>query len=149
MATFKILFKKTDNRAVMPKKAYDTDTGFDLVAIDVFKRLENGVIMLETGIAVKPPTGYYTEILPRSSIIKTGFILANSVGVIDSSFRNSLKIAIIPVYENTVFNFEDIKNKFQLVIRKIEDFEVEEVDDLDITERGMGGFGSTNQASLI
>jgi dUTP pyrophosphatase len=149
MASSKILFKKTDNRAVIPKKAYDTDTGFDLVAIDVFKRFENGVIMLETGIAVKPPTGYYTEILPRSSIIKTGFILANSVGVIDSSFRNSLKIAIIPVYENAVFNFEDIKNKFQLVIRKIEDFEVEEVDDLDITERGMGGFGSTNQASLI
>jgi dUTP pyrophosphatase len=149
MASCKLFFKKTDNRAVIPKKAYDTDTGLDLVAIDVFKRLENGVIMLETGIAVKPPSGYYTEILPRSSIIKTGFILANSVGIIDSSFRNSLKIAIIPVYENTVFNFEDIKNKFQLVIRKIEDFEVEEVDDLDITERGMGGFGSTNHASLI
>jgi dUTP pyrophosphatase len=149
MASKKILFKKTDERAIIPKKAYNTDTGFDLVAIDIFKRLENGVIMLETGISVKPPDGYYTEIVPRSSIIKTGYILANSIGVIDNSFRNSLKIAIISVNEDNIFNFETIKDKFQLIVRKLEEFEFEEVDDLDTTERGMGGFGSSNQEGLI
>lgn len=144
-----LYYKKTDNRAVTPKKAYDSDVGYDLVAIDVFKRLENGTILLETGIAVKPDNGYYTEILPRSSITKTGWILANSVGVIDPSFRNSLKIAIMPVSNNSDFNFEELKNKFQLVIRKLEDSDLVEVDDLDTTERGTGGFGSTNGAGLI
>lgn len=149
MTSNKLLFKRTDERAIIPTKAHPSDTGYDLIAIDIFKKLGNGVILLETGICVKPPTGYYTEILPRSSIIKTGYILANSVGVIDNNFRNSLKIAIVPVYENSVFDFEEIKNKFQLVIRKLEDFEVQEVDDLDETDRGMGGFGSTDQQSLI
>ena len=77
-----IKYEIEDKRAVIPTKAHTTDIGYDLTAIDVYKKISNKITLFETGIAVSPPTGYYIEIVPRSSISKTGYMLANSIGII-------------------------------------------------------------------
>lgn len=137
-------FRKTDPIAVTPTLGTPYSTGFDLTAVSVFKKLENSQTTLyNTHIQVKPPPGYYTEILPRSSISKSGYMLANSVGVIDEDYRGELLIALTKINDKA----PDLQlpcKICQLVLRKKEEFIMTEVPELDSTERGSGGFGSTD-----
>jgi dUTP pyrophosphatase len=138
----KFTFVKTRADAVTPTKAYPSDVGYDLTAIDVFKKLSQQTTLYETGLIVTPPEGYYVEILPRSSISKTGYVISNSVGIIDPSYTGSLKIAVTKVDDS----FPDLTLpfcKFQLVLRKLYEAELVEVGSVRETERGDGGFGST------
>ena len=137
-----------DDRAVMPTKAHPSDIGFDLTAIDVFKKMSDKTTLFETGIRVSPPPGYYIEILPRSSISKTGYVLANSVGVIDPHYTGTLKIALTKV-DDTRPNLEPPFNRCQIVLRKAEVSEMVQVDSIDVTDRGDGGFGSTDKHALV
>ena len=156
----KIQFRKNHADAVVPTRANPTDIGMDLVAIRIHKVLENGVILYDTGISVKPPDGYYTEIVPRSSISKSGWMLANNVGIVDPDYRGNLLIALKPMLFQQVVNSDlddevfraryvyppELQTPFclcQLVLRKAEYGEMEEVSEFDITVRGDGGFGST------
>jgi dUTP pyrophosphatase len=139
-----IRFVLDDNRAVVPTKAHPSDIGYDLTAIDVFKIISEKIIMFETGIRVCPPDGYYIEILPRSSMSKTGYMLANSVGIIDPSYTGTLKIALIKVDEDS----DDIElpfTKCQLVLRKAEYVGMLQVEEIENTSRGDGGFGSSDK----
>ena len=132
--------------AIMPSRANTTDIGLDLVAINRHKTFPNGVVLYDTGLAVSPPPGYYIEIVPRSSISKTGWILANSIGTIDPSYTGNLFIALARIAGGA----EEPKLPFcvcQLVLRKAEYADVQEVSDLKDTERGNGGFGSTGARS--
>ena len=138
----KIKIVKNNPNAVIPSRANSTDIGLDLVAIDVYKVLDSGVVLYDTGISASVPKGYYLEILPRSSLSKTGWMLANSVGVIDPSYRGNLLIALAKGTNQP----EPIKLPFckcQLVLRRALYAEVQEVSSLSDTERGLGGFGST------
>ena len=58
--------------------------------------------MYDTGIQVKPQYGYYFEIVPRSSLSKSGYILANSIGIIDPSYSGNLYIVLIKIDDNLV-----------------------------------------------
>ena len=60
--------------AIIPSKAGPNEVGYDLTAISFVKKLGLNTFMYDTGISVEPPKGYYTEIVPRSSISKTGFV---------------------------------------------------------------------------
>ena len=147
MFSRQLRFKKCDPNAVIPTKAYPSDTGYDLTLIRVSKDMsipgfEQKIIMYDTGIAVCPPDGYYTEVVPRSSLSKTGYMLANSVGIIDASYRGSIKVVVTG--DNSLDDLSLPFKGFQLVLRKLEEVEVVEVDDLDDTVRGDGAFGSTN-----
>ncbi len=133
---------KTHENAIMPSRAHPLDIGLDLTAIKKHKTLPHGIIMYDTGIAVKPPEGYYIEILPRSSISKTGWMLANSVGTVDPNYTGNLYIALAPVHPD-VPEIELPFCKCQLVVRKAEYLDITEVSSLDDTDRGSGGFGST------
>ena len=134
---------KTDSRAVTPTRAYPSDIGYDLTAIDIFKILSDKTIIYETGIAVQPPLGYYIEIVPRSSITKTKYLLANSIGIIDPSYNGSLKIAVRKI-DDSLPDFELPFCKFQIIMRKAEYFDIQEVNSLDESIRGDGAFGSTD-----
>jgi dUTP pyrophosphatase len=138
-----ILVKKNHEQAVIPSRANESDIGLDLVAIKEYKVLNNGVILYDTGLSVTPPKGYYLEILPRSSLSKTGWMLANSVGVVDPSYRGNLLIALIKIGNSSLIPLPFCK--CQLVLRKAEYSCVEEVSTLSETERGIGGFGSTGE----
>ena len=73
----------------LPKRGHETDAGIDLTAMKVEQKSAD-VFFFDTGISVQITAGYYTEIVPRSSIVKTDFVLANSIGVIDPDYRGHL-----------------------------------------------------------
>ena len=140
--TEQIQIIRTDADAVIPSRANSTDIGLDLVAIKEYKILDNGVILYDTGLKARAPEGYYLEILPRSSMSKTGWMLANSVGIIDPTYTGNLLIALIKGPNNP----SPVSLPFckcQLVLRKADYANVVEVSEFPETTRGEGGFGST------
>jgi deoxyuridine 5'-triphosphate nucleotidohydrolase len=135
---------KTNYKAVTPAREHETDVGYDLTAIELCKKLGSKTWLFDTCIKVKPPDGYYIEIVPRSSISKTGYILANSVGTIDPDYKGTLKIALTKVDDDV----EMLELPFclcQFVLRKALYCEIIVVSEIDGDDRG-GGFGSTDVA---
>uniref|UniRef100_A0A6C0CZ81 dUTP diphosphatase n=1 Tax=viral metagenome TaxID=1070528 RepID=A0A6C0CZ81_9ZZZZ len=136
---------KLDENAVMPTRAHADDIGYDLTAIGVYKRLSDRTVIYNTGISVKPPSGKYIEILPRSSLTKTGYMLANSVGTIDPGYTGDLLIAVRKIDDS----FPDLEvpfTRFQMVMRDAHLYDLEVVTEFaEETKRGSGGFGSTDK----
>ncbi len=143
-----IKVKVINPEAKIPQKAGPNEVGYDLEALSCDKIINDNTYMYDTGIQVEPPDGYYLEIIPRSSIVKTGHMLANSVGIIDPTYRGNLKI----VLTRTSITAEKLKMPFtkcQLVVRKMENFPIVDIGmkEWDETIRGDGGFGSTDHVS--
>ena len=140
-------FLKSDPHAVIPFKNRVSDVGYDLTIIKLAKQLGKNTFMYDTGIIVAPDFGYFTKIVPRSSIVKSGYMLSNSTGIIDGTFRGSLKVVLTKVDES----FPDLKLPFccaQLIMDKHIHYDMQEVssmEELGETSRGEGGFGSTNK----
>jgi deoxyuridine 5'-triphosphate nucleotidohydrolase len=137
----RICFCKTDENAVIPSKKNVSDSGYDLTLIKKVKT-DGLVDFYDTGIKVIPPYGYYFDLVPRSSIAKTGYMLANSVGIIDRSYIGNILVPLMKV-DKSKSDLELPMRVVQLIPRKIEHFEVEEVDELPETKRGASGWGST------
>tara|TARA_B100000902_G_scaffold321359_1_gene314247 strand:+ start:217 stop:636 length:420 start_codon:yes stop_codon:yes gene_type:complete len=138
----KIKFKKLNDRAEIPFYANQGDAGMDLVATTV-TRLAS-FYEYGTDIAMQVPKGYVGLLFPRSSISNTDHYLRNSVGVIDSGYRGEIKIRMsIPELGKKAYNIGD--KIAQLVIIKLPWVEIEEAQDLDDSDRGEGGFGSSGK----
>lgn len=137
-----IEFVKKDENAVIPSKAGPDEVGYDLTLIKVSKIVNAYTIMYDTGIVVKPPVGYYTEIVPRSSIYKSGWMMANGIGIIDPTYTDTLKIVLVQVNpDSTTINLPC--RIAQLIVRPlIADVETKVVESVKDTYR-KGGFGST------
>lgn len=134
---------KDDINAITPTKAHWSDVGFDLSIIKKVKDLNSRTILYDTGIKIELDFGYYAEIVPRSSISKTGYILANNVGIIDNSYRGNLMIALTKIADDAI----EIEYPFkccQLIIKKQVIVGIEEVGNITNTMRQEGGFGSSN-----
>lgn len=138
-----VKFKKLHKDAKMPFRAHKTDAGADLYATSI-ERSVNGVITYGCGISLEIPDGYEAQIRPRSSIYKTDLIMCNSPGTIDSSFRGEIMVKF-RVLDKPAKVYEIGDRIAQIVINKVELLDFEEVNDLTETERGNGGFGSTNK----
>lgn len=138
----KVKFKKLDPKATIPVRGTDGSSGYDIVATSekVVNEAEFGYLEYGTGLAVEIPKGYAGFLFPRSSVSKTGLILANAVGVIDSDFRNefTFRFKWIPGTKK----YEVGERIGQLVIMKTEEIEFTEVEELSTTGR-TGGYGST------
>jgi dUTP pyrophosphatase len=101
---------------------------------------------VDTGISVQPPPGFYCEVVPRSSIVKTDFVLANSVGVIDPGYRG--RILVLLRYLGPGTGDAEARSLLgqrvaQLLLRRLNAVRIEAVQELEATTRGAGGFGST------
>lgn len=156
----KIRFKKTHPDAKTPFYSKPGDAGLDLVAVSIKPFYENKnqmYIEYDTGIAVEIPEGYVGLIFPRSSISEKDLHLANSVGVIDSGYRGSIKLRFKLSTETNIISNYFIRNNYrnieyykigdkigQLIIIPYPKIEMQEVEKLSETERGEKGFGSTN-----
>lgn len=134
---------KTHPDAIIPSKTNYSDVGYDITIIREEKKLLNNVTLYDTGIKFKLKCGYYGEIVPRSSLSKSGYILANSIGIIDNSYSGNIFIALMKVVEDA----PEIKLPFrccQLIIREQIHVDIIEVsEDFSETTRKEGGFGST------
>lgn len=133
----------TNPNAVIPTKAYHSDVGYDLTAISVFKQISQRTALYDTGLKMSAPDGYYLEILPRSSLSKTGYMLSNSVGIIDPQYTGNLLIALTKV-DDSMPDLEVPFCRCQLVVRKAEMFGMVRVESLVASARGDGGFGSSD-----
>jgi len=106
----------------------------------------NDFFFIDTGVSVEPPAGYYVEVVARSSLSKTDFILANSVGIIDPDYRGRIRLALRYLGEESGADAaaELIGRRVaQLILRRREEATVEVVSELGATVRGAGGFGSS------
>lgn len=144
----KVKIKRLVAEAVMPRKAHASDAGWDLVAVS-WELDENGALVYGTGLAMEIPEGYVGLVFPRSSIVKKGLMLSNSVGVIDSGYRGEVmakfKLAE-PLVERDGFGIYNVGERIaQLVIVKLPEVEMEETERLSESERGEGGYGSTGK----
>jgi len=133
-------FKKLMKEAVVPDYAKPGDAGLDLIAtsLDKSSYWEYG-----TGLAVQIPKGFVGLLFPRSSISNTAHQLRNSVGVIDSGYRGEIKVRMSPDHGESQYT---IGNKIaQLIVMETPLLKVIEVDHLDASQRGVGGFGSSGR----
>jgi deoxyuridine 5'-triphosphate nucleotidohydrolase len=135
-------FKLCSDLAVLPSKRA-IDVGFDLTIVDVYQTISEKITMFETSVALDIPPGYYVELLPRSSMSKTGYMLANSVGVIDPSYSGTVKVPLIKV-DSTMPDLQLPCKIAQLILKPYVYSHVSEVNHIRPTTRGTGGFGSTN-----
>lgn len=136
--------KKVSENAVIPGNAYAGDAGYDLCAIEevTLKPFERALI--PTGLAVQIPEGYAGFVLPRSGMaIKQGLSLVNAPGLIDSNYRGELKAIAINLDPKNPIEIHVGDRIAQLVIMKVETVNFREVSELDSSERGEGGFGSS------
>ncbi len=138
-----IRFRKLCPEAVTPKAATAGSAGFDLVATSRRWNRDLEIWEYGTGIAVEIPPGYVGLVFPRSSIYKTGAILSNGVGVIDSDYRGEIgaKLWVLKFKEK----YEIGDRIAQLVIVPIPPVEWVEAEELTVTDRGVGGYGSTGK----
>lgn len=102
--------------------------------------------MIPTGVAMEIPEGYEVQIRARSGMsIKHGITMINGVGTIDSDYRGEFGVLLINLSQEP-FTIEPGMRIAQMVVAKYERVEWQEVDELDETERGGGGYGSTGHS---
>lgn len=144
METLKI--KKMHENAVIPHRATGGSAGLDLCAcIDEPLTLKGGeTALIPTGLSIALPSADYGAfVFARSGLsIKHGIGLLNSVGVIDSDYRGEIKVGVINQIKEP-YTISPGERIAQLVVMPVSMMPVEEVQTLDETERGAGGFGST------
>lgn len=152
MSELSINIKKLDSTAVIPQYAHTTDAGLDLTATSL--TYEDGKYIYGTGLAVEIPEGYVGLLFPRSSNCKKDLFLTNSVGVIDSGYRGEIKLVFkMPVtyateeefakWRPTVWEVGDRVG--QLIIIPYPKITFNEVEELNDSDRGTNGFGSSNK----
>ena len=143
----KIKVKKLRGDAVLPTRGSERAAGYDLYAcLDESVTIAPGsMAKIGTGLSIAVPDGYFGAVFARSGLAtKQGLRPANCVGVCDSDYRGEY---IVPLYNDSdkaqVINYGD--RIAQLIIMPFLPVEFEQADELDETERGAGGFGSTGK----
>lgn len=137
-------FKKLHPDAVIPQYQTEGAAGFDLVTVEEAVSPAGKTILLKTGLAVEVPPGYELQIRPRSGIsLKTGLMIKNSPGTIDSDYRGEIGIIVYNNGERYGHCINKGERIAQAVLKRVERAEIFEVMELSDTERGVGGFGST------
>lgn len=137
-------FTKMSDDAVIPTKAHPSDSGYDITIIGVHKVLSPLVTLYKTGLQVAPSHGFYTELVARSSLMKSGYMLANNVGVLDESYRGEILVALYK-FDPSMPDIQVPSRVAQLIVRQNIPSIVEVVEQLSETVRGDGGFGSTGK----
>lgn len=134
--------KKLYESANIPTKGHPSDAGWDLYANEDIELWPEETKLISTGIAMSLPKGFVGLIWDRSSMGVKG--IHRHAGVIDSSYRGEVKVCL----HNTTSGLYKIKTGdriAQLLIQEIPTFRLHEVKELDSTDRGSGGFGSTGK----
>ena len=141
----KILIKRLSKEVPLPKYETNGSSGMDLAAnINTNIDIDPGkTAIIPTGIALSIPKGFEVQIRPRSGLAaKQKISVLNTPGTIDSDYRGEIKVILINLGQES-FKVEKGLRIAQMVVCPIVQAQLKEVDDLNETERGKGGFGST------
>lgn len=132
--------------ARLPTRAYPSDAGLDLYAVETVTLKAGGRASVGTGIALEIPGGRAGLVLPRSGLAaRHGIALVNAPGLIDAGYRGELRVLLLNTDRQEAFTITQGERIAQLVLVRIEAPEVAEVHELAFSERGSGGFGSSGQ----
>lgn len=136
--------QRLDNDVELPRYAYPGDAGLDLrsnadLVIEPFERR-----LIPTGLAIAIPEGYAGFVQPRSGLaLRQGLSFPNTPGLIDSHYRGELKVVAINLDSHNPIRIKRGDRIAQLVIQEVPVVSLVEVKELDETDRGSGGFGSS------
>lgn len=137
--------KRINENCILPKRMTESAAGLDIFSCTndfiIIKPLER--CLVPTGFCMALPQGLEAQIRPRSGLaLKYGITVLNSPGTIDFDFRGEVKVVLINLGSDDFIIGHGMRIA-QMVIAKYEPLKVIEVDELNKTERGSGGFGST------
>lgn len=147
MKSIAVSLKRLDPSVELPSYAYEGDAGLDLrsnIDIDLapFERA-----LIPTGLAIAIPDGFAGFVQPRSGLaIKRGFSIVNTPGLIDAHYRGELMIIGINLDSRESIHIARGERIAQLVIQEVPTVNLVEVEELDETDRGSCGFGSSGVA---
>lgn len=130
--------------ATLPTRAYDGDAGLDLSACERVELGPGERAMVSTGLGVAIPAGHAGFVQPRSGLAaRHGISVLNSPGLIDAGYRGEVRVLLLNTDRSLAFELAAGDRIAQLVLVKVQTPEVVEVEDLAVSERGAGGFGSS------
>ncbi|MGP5495872.1 dUTP diphosphatase [Corynebacterium flavescens] len=136
--------KRLDKGLPLPQRAHRGDAGADLYAAQDLTLAPGERALVGTGIAIALPLGTVGLVHPRSGLAaKYGLSVVNTPGTIDADYRGEIKVCLINHDLHEPIEITRGMRIAQLVIQRVELVDFAEVDDLDDTERGAGGYGST------
>lgn len=139
----KIPIVRADSRIPLLASAHAGDAGSDLSAAESLVIPPGQRALVGTGLSVAIPEGFAGFVLPRSGLAtRLGVTVSNAPGLIDSGYRGELKVGLVN-HGSEPFEIAAGDRIAQLVIMAVVAPEFVEVDALDATDRGAGGFGST------
>lgn len=143
----KVKIKRLNSLAKIPTRGHDGDAGMDLYAATEYniQIAPHSTVMIETGLAVEIPDGYFGGVFARSGLAsKKGVRPSNCVGVVDAPYRGEVLVALYNDSNETV-EIAPHERIAQLIIMPYQAVDFEEVAELSETQRGAGGFGSTGK----
>ena len=130
--------------AALPARAYSGDAGFDLAACERVELGPGERALVGTGLAVAIPDGYAGFVQPRSGLAaRHGITIVNTPGLVDSGYRGELQVILLNTDRERSFVVEPGMRIAQLLVVPVAELELEEVEELPASERGVRGFGSS------
>lgn len=141
----RLLFKKLSPHAIIPTRGSAAAAGYDLSAAKDVVVPARGKALVPTDLAIKVPDDCYGRVAPRSGL-SWKHHLDVGAGVIDSDYRGNVGVVLFN-HAETDFSIKQGDRVAQLILERIRILDVQEVDELDATDRGAGGFGSTGVAA--
>ena len=148
-ASVRVELKRLEHGVDLPLPAYATDgaAGMDVVSAEDVTIAPGARHAVATGLSMAIPHGYEIQVRPRSGLaFKHGITVPNTPGTIDSDYRGELKVLLIN-HGAQAFPIARGDRVAQLVLAPVVQAAWDEVEELDTTERGAGGFGSTGGAA--
>ena len=141
----RIPIHRLDPELPLPAPQHDGDAGLDLhAASDAILEPRGGRALVPTGIAIAIPAGYAGFVQPRSGLaLRHGVTCLNTPGLIDTGYRDEIRVLLVNLDPSEPFKVSRGDRIAQLVIQRFEPVEWDETDDLDSSERGLRGWGST------
>ena len=137
-----VKFKKLADDVKLPVKGSSQAACFDVYAHRIISEA-TGKVTVKLGFATEIPEGYKGIIVPRSNLTKHHWVMNNSMGVIDSDYRGEWMVVFGPTSLNFGFPYNTGDRVAQIYFEKVQEVEFEEVKELQTSDRGTGGFGST------
>jgi dUTP pyrophosphatase len=138
--------RRLDPHAKLPTRAHDGDAGLDLYALEGATLGPGERISMRTGIAVEIPPGRAGLVLPRSGLAaRHGIALVNAPGLIDSGYRGEVRVLLLNTDREEPCEIQRGDRIAQLVLVAVEALDLVVVDELELSERGGGGFGSSGR----
>lgn len=143
-----IPLKRLDPTVELPAYTHDGDAGMDLHAAEAVTLEPLARALVPCGFAIALPAGFGALILPRSGLSsRHGVTVVNAPGLIDSNYRGEIKVALVNLDPETPFTVNRGDRIAQMLVLPFPSIAFTEVEELDATDRGAAGFGSSGLAS--